>query len=84
MDEKSVSFFCRYKLIMSSVKKYICKNIGCEDSFAYRSQKSSHAQKYLKEKPQKSFSENADGTFKCTKSTKVVKQKQHPETPQIM
>lgn len=33
MDEKSVSFLYRYKLIMSSEKKYICKNIGSEKSW---------------------------------------------------
>ena len=33
MDEKSVSLLYRYKLIMSSEKKYICKNIGCEKSW---------------------------------------------------
>ena len=73
MDERSVSFFCRYKLIMCSDKKYICKNIGWEESFAYRSQRSRHAQKCLKDKPQKLVSKNADCTFKCITCTKVVK-----------
>ena len=58
---------------MRSKKKYICKNIGCKESFAYRSQRSRHAQKYSKEESQKLVSKSADGTFKCTKCTKAVK-----------
>ena len=53
MDEKSVSLIYSYKLILSSEKKYICKNIGCEESFVYTSQRNRRAQKRSKEKPQK-------------------------------
>ena len=70
MDEKSVSLIYSYKLILSSEKKYICKNIGCEESFVYTSQRNRRAQKRSKEKPQKLVKHRNIETY--------------PETPQIM
>ena len=70
---------------MSSEKIYIVRILDMK-KVMHIEVRSRHAQKCTKEKPHKLVSKNADGTFKCTKCTKVVKHiyKQYPETTHIM
>ena len=62
---------------MSLKEKYICHNVGCDQSFVHRSQRSRHADKCTKPKPNKVelVSKNHDNTYTCKTCNKIVKQR---------
>ena len=58
-----------------STRPYICHNIGCDQSFVHQSQRSRHAEKCTKPKPNnvELVIKNHDNTYTCKTCSKIFK-----------
>ena len=64
---------------MSLKENYICHNTGCDQSFVHQRQRSSHAEKCTKPKPNKVelVSKNHNNTYTCKTCNKIEPQSAH-------
>ena len=64
---------------MSLKQNYICHNTGCDQSFVHQRQRSSHAEKCTKPKPNKVelVSKNHNNTYTCKTCNKIEPQSAH-------